>query len=370
MKKTIIILTIFLLLSSSTLGVGIATYSLNRPFLGRNEEISQTLVRIANDEDPNYNPNDYEFNPEDIELEDDAFHGSGRLHFTEWWYFDAMFDNGYSAQMSIRLLSALNQGIVVTRLDIYKDGFLQSHNKRFYLMRNFFASKDVPIIRLAGKEVMNGYTDEDTGEWVYDLSFEGRDASANLRFVGLTKGWKAQLPGGDWWGVILPRADVTGIITVNENAVEVHGVGYHDHNWGVTANAGINFGWFWGKINSANYTMTWSNILKTRFINYPILVINELDGDYFSIKAENIEFLTEDFWLDRVRRIPHSFALAANNEEVTFYVNMEVIDVHHVRLMGMVNYWRYHIRCTGQLTIDTDTEPIDEIVMAELIRFR
>lgn len=369
MKKTIVILTILLLLSTSIVGGAIASFSLNRPFLEIPRGISHTLAQNI-DDDPENKHNGYEFSPVDVDLKDDAFHGTDKLHFTEWWYFDAMFDNGYSAQMSVRVIGALNQGIVFTRLDIYRDGFLQSHYKRFYLMRNFLASKDVPIIRIAGEEVMNGHIDEETDEWVYDLSFEAREASANLRFVGVTKGWKAQLPGGDWWGVILPRAEVTGTITVNENAIEVSGIGYHDHNWGVTAKAGVNFGWFWGKINSDNYTLTWSNILTTRFTNYPILVINKIGGDYFSVPADNIEFLTEDFWLDRVRRIPHSFAIAANDGEVTFYVNMEVIDVHHVRLMGMVNYWRYHIRCIGQLTIDTDTEPIDEILMAEFIRFR
>ena len=57
-------------------------------------------------------------------LGDDAYHGHGLLPFTEWWYFDAMFDNGYSAQMSVRVISAFGKGYVFERLDLYKDGIL------------------------------------------------------------------------------------------------------------------------------------------------------------------------------------------------------------------------------------------------------
>ena len=134
--------------------------------------------------------------------------------------------------MSVRVLSVINQHLVFSRLDIYEDGKLKSHKQKQYLMESFYASNYVPLVRLDGKQVMKGYIDEDTGDWIYDLSYEIAGTSIELCFVGCTKGWKGSTPGGEW-GVILPRAEVKGKIMLNNKDIYyVNGVGYHDHNWG------------------------------------------------------------------------------------------------------------------------------------------
>ena len=312
----------------------------------------------------------FQFAPEDIGLSDDAFHQANTFHFMEWWYFDAAFDNGYSAQMSIRVLSAANQGVVFLRLDIYKHGILVSHHQKPLLMRSFYASEIEPLIMVDGEQVMKGHIDEETGNWVYDISFDLSHASAELQFIGTTQGWKGQLYGGDWWGVILPQADVVGTLTLQGKQMDVQGVGYHDHNWEVTAFAGINFGWFWGKITSDSYSITWSNILLTRFTIIPIIVVNEKYGKYRSINGSNIQFLAEDFRFDKGLLIPYFFSLGAQDGDISLEVTMEVLNVHHERFMGVSNYWRYHVKCTGFICVGDQREQIDEILISEFIRFR
>ena len=49
----------------------------------------------------------FKFIPSNLSIKDDAFHGSTAPRFTEWWYFDAVFDNGYSIQLSVRFLSII-----------------------------------------------------------------------------------------------------------------------------------------------------------------------------------------------------------------------------------------------------------------------
>ena len=373
MKKTILFVALVILINTSVIAGTITTTSASRP-------LSQILSHLNSNGKQYYSqgvsigknndPNDYMFSPEDIELKDDAFHGADTLHFTEWWYFDATFDNGYSAQMSIRVISAMNQGIVFSRLDIYKHGILVSHDQNMYLLNDFEASSDVPVIYLSGQQVINGYINQTTEEWIFDLSFHHDDASADLQFVGITKGWKGQLFGGDWWGVILPRAEVTGTITIFDEHIEVHGIGYHDHNWEVTAFAGVNFGWFWGKIHANNYTMTWSNILTTRIFYTPIVVVNEENDGYMNIESDKIRFTAEDFRWTNGRFTPHLFTLNADTSNISLDVQMEVLAVHHVRLMGVIHYWRFHVRCTGSITVDSQVEPIDKLQIAEFIRFR
>ncbi|MEM0466791.1 MAG: hypothetical protein QXX20_04260 [Candidatus Thermoplasmatota archaeon] len=313
---------------------------------------------------------DYGFNPTDITLSDDGFHRSDMFHFIEWWYFDAIFENGYSAQMSIRVVNAFDLGIVYSRLDIYKHGILLSHNQESYLFDMFIASSSQPLVYLDGKKIIQGYIDEKTDTWIFDVCFSFSQASADLRFIGLTKGWKGQLPGGDWWGVILPQAAVTGSLTLHDQSIPVSGRGYHDHNWEVTASAGLNFGWFWGKISSEKYAVTWSTILSTRFIRQPILVINTQCGGYLNIPSPDIDFAACNYSFDSGLLSPHSFSLVVHTSDVDMKIDIEVLSVHHDRILAVLNYWRYHVKCTGFITLQGVTEPIDSIEIAEFLRFR
>ncbi|MCK5112461.1 MAG: hypothetical protein KAQ84_02850 [Thermoplasmatales archaeon] len=384
MKKATVFLIIFLLLNTSIAAIGGESFSLNRSLLEKQIDSLHPLSIIKhNNKIQNYqekldkrfqnkvnNPvGDFIFSPEDIELKDDAFHGADTLHFTEWWYFDASFDNGYTAQVGIRVLGIINQGIVSVRLDIYKEGELESHELKKYLIWDFYASKDVPLIKLKGKQVMECHINETTGDWVYDLSLKLDKSSVELRFIGCTKGWKGSTPGGKW-AVILPRADVSGTIKLKNEEINVSGVGYHDHNWEITVFTGINFGWFWGKVNSNNYTMTWSKIMTTRFWGQPLLVINKKNDDYMNIESEDIQFIVKDIHIEKGMLVPYSFVLKVQKEDFSLNVDMEVVDTHHERWVGIINYWRYHIKCTGSITIDSQTEIIDDIQIAEYIRFR
>ena len=111
-------------------------------------------------------------------------------------------------------------------------------------------SSEIPFVQINGKTTLAGSYDDTTRNFIYDVSFDFAGNAAVLHFVGCTEGWKGQHPSGDWWAVILPRATVTGTITIDNTTLNVEGTGYHDHNWDVNERACFNFGWFWGKFNS------------------------------------------------------------------------------------------------------------------------
>jgi predicted secreted hydrolase len=312
------------------------------------------------------------FLPEEISIEDDGFHESEASRFTEWWYFDAVFDNGYSAQMSVRLLSIIKKRLVIIfqRLDIYKDGELVVHHRKRCPLRNFKALREIPLVKLGDKQVINGYIDKNTGNWVYDLSFEINDTSANLRFEGQTQGWKGRNPGGDWWAVLVPRADVKGTINVNGKQINVSGIGYHDHNWDVRLKAAKNLGWFWGKINFKNFTVTWATIFKDMNIGQPLLVINKIKEGHINALPQNIDFIGDDLCIENGKSIPHRFVLQTNTEDATLNVTMKVLKIHHVKMMLRMHYWRFHVSCKGSLKVGSEYESVDETQIAEFIRFR
>ena len=315
----------------------------------------------------------FKFNPTDISLNDDAYHSSTAPRFTEWWYFDAMFDNGYSIQLNVRVLSIIKNRfyIIYKRLDIYKEGELIKHYRKRYSLKDYEASKEIPYLKLNGKEVIKGSIDKKTGNLIYDLSFEIENTSANLRFRSCTKGWKGINPGGDGWAVILPRADVYGKIKVNNKMIDVKGIGYHDHNWdvrySVTKN---NHGWLWGKIYSNNFTITWATIYKNKETGQPLLVLNENNKGYINFKPEEIKFIGDKLSLENKKIIPHHFLLEADNGRIKIKLSMDTKGLHHDKTMIRYNYWRYHLMCTGTIAVDDEIETVEGIQIAEFLRFK
>lgn len=381
MKKIILLFIILLLFTTSTTAMSFNSVTLNQisrhyqskswhpysPIIDIMQNYQEHILKQTRKE--HTLTSDFIFFPEDIELKDDAFHGADTLHFTEWWYFDAIFDNGYTAQVGIRVLGLINQGLIYVRLDIYKEGELESHELKKFLIWDFYASEDFPLIILDGKQVMEGYIDETTGEWIYDVTLQLDRSSVDLHFVGCSKGWKGSTPGGKW-AVILPRANVSGTLTTNTTNINVSGIGYHDHNWEITAFTGVNFGWFWGKVNSDHYTLTWAKIMTTRFWGQPLLVVNKGKIDFINILPEDIQLDIYDIRLENGMLVPFQFNLNVQTGDIAINIIMDVIDTHHVRWVGVINYWRYHLRCRGSITIGSHTEQINEIQLAEFIRFR
>ena len=114
---------------------------------------------------------DFVFDPMDIQLRDDAYHGKRSFHSYEWWYFDATLDNGYCVQVSIRVINVLNRVAYAIGLNIYKDGEPISTLQDLYFKDRLFASTTEPLVILDGKEIMKGYIDESTGDWIYNLDY-------------------------------------------------------------------------------------------------------------------------------------------------------------------------------------------------------
>lgn len=307
---------------------------------------------------------------EDITLQDDAFHGNGIRPFIEWWYFDAKLDNGYTFVFGIQVLDIFGKGIVTIRLTLYDDGVAIIKSDERFPLSDLVASSQIPSVAIAGKQLILGTYDTQNNSFLYTITAEVPEGSFSLRFVGCTKGWKQQQQSGDWWVVVLPRATVTGVISLGGEEHDVTGVGYHDHNWGVDPLIVLRFGWFWGTCVTSHYTITWADLCTTRMTQHPILVINQNDAGYLNIPSETIWFSAENLQFDHLRRIPWFFNIEAMTQDVFLVVNMEVTSIDYTSFFGFINYWRYHVKCTGTLLRDGQMETVEGVSLMEYIRFR
>ncbi|HEC88957.1 MAG TPA: hypothetical protein ENI44_00035 [Thermoplasmatales archaeon] len=311
---------------------------------------------------------DFSFNTENITLCDDAFHGSEVLHFTEWWYFDAELTQGYTLQFSIHVYNIFTEGFVAVNLNIYHYGIPVVQERDIYPIDIVELSKSSPSVHIEDKLNMKG-TGNDPSSLSYTLFYNTRNASIFLEYIGLTEGWKGVTPAGNW-AVILPKASVSGYLIINNSRYQVTGIGYHDHNWNVTIVTGMNFGWIWGKTNSQSYTITWSDILPTWYQDDPILVVNKEKDGYIDIPSSNIHIIARGFSFKNGYIIPWRFHILAEYKDIFIDIFIDTSTVDYRTVFGLINYWRYHVHCTGSIKIAGVTEKIDEYNIAEFIRFR
>jgi len=322
----------------------------------------------------------FTYNPKDITLKDDAFHDSKSLFFTEWWYFDATLNDGYAAQINVRIASALKKTIfqIHLRFELFKDGIRIAYNKKVFKKDDFETSNEKPYIKLGGKEIINARIDKKTDNMIFDIFVDLNNTQANLQFEGITKGYKGKsgIPRGlkgktkeGGWAVILPRAKVKGKIKINDKEINVTGIGYHDHNWDVKIPIILNYGWLWGKIYFKNSTVVWAKVFETQKIASPLCLISINENGYINIKPEDIQLIAKDFKIVEKKLLPHFLNLKAKNEKVDLNIKMKVLEIDFERVMGFMNYFRYHTKCSGQIKINKKEEKVDGNFIAEFLRF-
>ena len=301
-----------------------------------------------------------------ITLEDDAFHKTYNYYHVETWYFDAVFDNNYSMALNIGVIQKGNHGIVLIGFYLYENTSLISHSRKLHLYKWFSASEEKPILKLYNKTIIEGDMGNNNDSWVYDVSTEIEGQAINLYFVNITKGWKTDTRMG-WW-LVLPRFNVTGWILLNGKNISVSGEGYHDHNWFYIYTPLIQKGWHFGNIAGDTLGITWVKIMNRCFNSEIIAVLNQKDMNPIKLDSDDVKLSIEKYMFDHGRFIPKIISLQIKNEWLHVDVKMETLNVHHVKL-PLVNYWRYHLRIVGTITLDYVSEEIDIVEISELMKF-
>lgn len=312
----------------------------------------------------------------DIKPSDDAFHGSKKHIAAEWWYFDATFTNKYSLHIGIRTFSKKNKGMVSPFLEIYKEGKLVEKAAKRFQFSKFRTSSDLPFVKLSGKTIIefDKQRFKEKGEWVYNINLELENHKVNLEFIGATQGFKYETKA-ESWTVALPKATVSGDITVNGKKMNVKGIGYHDHNWNYSLLTPLNYGkgWYWGKIMSETLTISWAEVIKSANKGEILAVFSQDDNGYISANAKNIFFKTDKFTKNHRRKMPTFFTIKiddkVNGKPIKADVKMEAKETHFGKVMIIAPYWRYHVKAEGYISIGSKKEKVNEIQIMEFLRF-
>jgi len=195
-------------------------------------------------------------NDSDAVKMDDAFHykywkGTPYdLAYTEWWYFN-LYDANQDLQavFSYQVVDPGNvngQGTAFVSAAAYQGNNIVNTFDLFPLS-SFSASYSAANVTLGGNRIsvlgQNAYQ-------VEGASSNGRIAW-NLRYQRAYPSWCAadhvNVAPASWeqmsWLLYMPRALVTGTVTIDGYTYNVQSPGYHDHNWGEWDLAQVRWNW-------------------------------------------------------------------------------------------------------------------------------
>ena len=305
------------------------------------------------------------FKPYGIVLEDDALHRRGNLGRVETFYYDAIFENDYSAVALVNIFHLSKIGFVLISLSIYKDSKLIK-NKRYRIPYKYLrGSEEKPYIKIKDQQIIEGHLDNITKSWIYHISMGNREYGIDLELITKGKGWKGKTYLGNW--LAIPRFKIDGTIILDGKKTVVSGEGYHDHNIYPLYAPFINRGYYFGKIFAGSMTVTWARVMRNRNNVENIVVLNR-DDKFLSIDPRYIQITTENLVKSHRKIIPTKFCLKVDCDSLHLNAKMEPINFHHIKI-PTVNYWRYHVYNTGEIKTESCSKKINCVEFVEYLKF-
>lgn len=295
----------------------------------------------------------------------------------EWWYFDALSDDGSEAVSVVFLdnfayspdtISAPTERSPLSLTDLrpavsftyFSDGkaVFQAHEEN--LAGEFEASETEPRCRIGGSGFRYESAIYGTGYLVsIDLGLpDGRRLRANLEWLVInsyldTTG-QEMVKGGHWWNLAAPRCDVSGRITVEDergrsNVKSFRGTGYHDHcrddRWLFRSVKE----WTWGRAHFADMTavfFSFSQIAHETDQSHLILI---RDGDVRSIA------------LVRSNEMP------SGNGRGTRFISESSETILDLATIKLIETNFYHRRSLSRITIHTNGREHSAAAITETI---
>ena len=304
------------------------------------------------------------FSPRDISIRDDAGHKK-RVGFIETFYYDVIFKNSFSIVMLVNILHLGITELIFAGLTIFKNAHFVKRIQLRPPYKSTFLSEKEPLIKINDKQLIGGYINNDTKQWIYHLSIGNRNLGIDLILSKSMVAWKGKTYLGTW--LVIPKFNVKGKIFLDRDEVQVVGEGYHDHNIYPIYTPFINRGYHFGKIPIDKFKIIWARVMKNKNNEEYIVVLNK-ENEYVSIDPKYIEFIIEKQIVDHKKIIPTIWSIHIDYNNLFLNVKMESIKFYHNKL-PTINYWRHHIRYSGEMKLNSISKKIDNYEISEFMRF-
>lgn len=278
-------------------------YNLCRQLKSGRMEINMTNQKNANTLRLMDNPEDYKrlgVNPHTVEMWEDQRRDDDQPGHWEWWYFDAMLDDGTSLIIQFltkSFLKNLNDDFGHPRISLkvtFPDGTYYDEEPEFSLDDCKYGEGkcDVSYGNNTFKGDLQNYC-------IHIEPYKG--FGADLKLKSLANPYR---PGTAYFSFgdneseyytrlcAVPKGEVTGTLNVNGKTIDVHGMGYHDHQWGNGSILSVWNHWTWARQSYEDYTLLLFDMVGTPNYDYkhfPIVFIQDKTGNIIFENTKGVE---------------------------------------------------------------------------------
>lgn len=293
----------------------------------------------------------------------DTWHPEKDAKAYEWWYFDALSDDGREAIVIVFLdnfiysprYNAINgagregRGFPAVSCTFYSNGKRVYRAESEYSASDFRASETTPDCGIGKSEFHFESASYGSGYVVHiDLPLTGgRRLLANLEWLSIESDFGTAPfcydESAHCWNMVAPRCDVSGKVTVTDakgreiDAKSFRGTGYHDHNLDNRWLAKTVKEWHWGRAHYADMTAVFCRYAEigTRRSTDRILIVRDGLLEQYEGRCEEQTHIRDRFGI----RYPTRLVLASDNGLKLEIEPLQVIDsnFYHLRFLSSIS---------------------------------
>ncbi|MDR1654171.1 MAG: hypothetical protein LBS01_11115 [Prevotellaceae bacterium] len=274
------------------------------------ENTKNTRARLMN------TPEDFKkfgINPNEVELWEDGRRDDGRKGSFEWWYFDALLDDG--TKIIITFFPEIQSKIKKSgdfpfcRIDITSpNGIMHTENFMCPAHESSFSKEQCDI--KIGKHRVTGDLKN------YSIHIEPVNGlGADLKLVSQGKPWRSGTSYFSFgnneekyftWLCVAPKGEISGTITINGKSKTVKGFGYHDHQWGNIMHMFAWNQWIWARQNFGDYNLVLFDLVSNQkfgYKHYPLCFIQDSEGNLILENTEGTKLeVIEEYFENKLKK--------------------------------------------------------------------
>ena len=258
-------------------------------------------------------PADFErlgMNPDKVELWEDGRRDNNRAGAFEWWYFDAILDDGsklvidFGAKLQTRTHEEGGSPFALIRIN-RPDG---TSYEKFYCSSEEDSSfaKDTCDVHVGENYFVGDFKEYK----IKVVPAEG--VGADITLTSQASPWRAGTGyftfGEDeqsyfTWLCAVPRGRVEGTITIDGETIPVTGAGYHDHQWGNIHHMFIWNHWLWGRQSTDDYTILIFDFMTRKEYGhkrFPLCFVQDRSGKLLFSNFEGAKVEVPEEYTDEV----------------------------------------------------------------------
>lgn len=310
---------------------------------------------------------------DEIQLFEDGLRTDKKSGNYEWWYFDSKYADGSSLVIIFftkPVTSFANDFKPYVSLDFVNPNGNDIHTK--FESKDYSFSKERCDVRIGDCYIRGDLKH-------YDIYFKNEEAECKLTLDGSVPSWRpdsGHIYFGEKdffaWLPSVPEGEVKGVLKTKNEAIELLGTGYHDHNWGNKLMIMLMNDWYWGRAKIDDYVVISSYIYANKKDGYkatPVFMLAK-DGQILTddaqkyLKYEERDFVKDPYtkryvaktlvyeYDDKERDIHYRITYKKGDEEVERQIMKDIVGKPLAVIFYLLGFRGSYHRMSGKVILE------------------